>query len=214
MRARMWVPGVLLLAACGGDDEADALAAADSSNVENAAAVGDLLSPVRAVSNSLVELSQRAARESTVADVRQYAATVGTDHRAVILTLDSVAQSRGATLSQTESARDLENTVRSAHAGLDVLPAGDHDLAYIRAQVESHRQMLERLETELLPRATSADMRTLLGDLQAMEAAHLTRARQLLAVLLEGGAATPAPEPPGATVPAPTPAAPPVTTGG
>ena len=73
--------------------------------------------------------------------------------------------------------------MRLAHAGLDGPSDGTFDLGYVRAQVESHRQLLERLDVELIP-TSQGDVRQLLTDVKSMEIAHLTRARQLLADLL------------------------------
>src|SRR5690606_3511380 len=95
--------------------------AADSLAVEDAAATTALLSPPRAVSLAEVEYNQLAARRAGSPDIRQYAQIVEADHRAVIATLDSIARVRGTTLTETPEARDLANTVRMAHSGLDVL---------------------------------------------------------------------------------------------
>jgi predicted outer membrane protein len=175
------------------------------------------LSPLRAGALAVVETSQLHAARTTHADVQQYARTVAVDHRAVIVTLDSMARTRGATLHETTAAREVSNTVRMAHAGLENAPAGDADLSFIRAQVESHRRMLETIDGELSASARSPGMQTLLGDVRAMVDAHLIRARQILGDLLgepveppPAGLQTP-PSPQGPTPTAP-PIAPPDTT--
>ncbi|HEX6306923.1 MAG TPA: DUF4142 domain-containing protein [Longimicrobiales bacterium] len=172
---------VLFVAACGGGNDSDETAAADSVAVEDAAAAAALLSPVRAVSMAEVEFAQLATQRSAGAAIRQYARTVAADHRALIGTLDSVAQLRGTTLAPAADAQELENTVRMAHSGLENLAGPDFELPFVRAEVESHRLLLDRLDQQLIPSATSEDVRALLTDIRAMADAHLTRARQLLA---------------------------------
>jgi hypothetical protein len=90
-----------------------------------------------------------------------------------------------------------------AHAGLESLPDSDFDLAFIRAQVESHRQLLDTIDRELNPGATSTTLLSLLADIRGLVDAHLTRGRQLLGDLLgepvepaPAAAASPAPQPP------------------
>jgi predicted outer membrane protein len=68
------------------------------------------------------------------------------------------------------------------------------DLTYVRAEVESHRLLLDRLDQELIPGVRRAEVRALLQQVRAMTDAHLTRARQLLAQLL--GRPDPTPRPP------------------
>ncbi|HEX6134140.1 MAG TPA: DUF4142 domain-containing protein [Longimicrobiales bacterium] len=172
---------VLLAAACGGGEDIAREAAADSVAVEDAAATAALLSQVRAVSMAEVEFAQLAAQRAAGTTMRQYAQTVAADHRALIGTLDSVARLRGATLTPGADAQELENTVRMAHSGLENLAGPDFELPFVRAEVESHRLLLDRLDQQLIPGAATPDIRTLLTDIRAMADAHLTRARQLLA---------------------------------
>jgi putative membrane protein len=152
--------------------------------VETTEQVTQLLAPTRAAALVVVEHADMGTQRATRPDVRQYAQTVAADHRALIAVLDSTARARTAVLQENEPARELSHTVRMAHAGLDALGEAEFDMAFIRSQVESHRQLVDMLDTEATPSATSAEMRTLLEDTRAMVYAHLTRARQLLGTLL------------------------------
>ena len=67
--------------------------------------------------------------------------------------LDSAANAHGTSLFETEEARELASTARLAHSGLDQLPREDFDLAFIRAQVETNRQLLDTIDEELQPMA-------------------------------------------------------------
>jgi predicted outer membrane protein len=195
-----------------GSDESGSMAADTISSIEDAAAVSALLAPIRAVSRAEIEYGDLAAQRAASEPIRQYGMTVAADHRAVLNALDSMAQSHGATLSETGDALDMANTVRMAHSGLENLTGPDFDLPFIRAEVESHRQLLDRLQQQAIPAASSEEVRNLLTDLRAMADAHLTRARQLLAQQLgESPDPRPAPGPPR---PLGTPAPPPDTTGG
>jgi predicted outer membrane protein len=206
---------VLLATALAGcdraDDRDDDAAVAAAATMEDAETTTELLSPLRAAAIAVVETSQVHAARTTHADVQRYAQTVAVDHRAVVTALDSMAGTRGATLHETSTARDVSNTVRMAHAGLDNAPPADADLSFIRAQVESHRRVLETIDGNLSAHARSPDMQTLLGDVRAMVDAHLIRARQILGDLLGEPVEPP---PAGIRTPpspqAPTPTAPPV----
>jgi predicted outer membrane protein len=196
------------LPACDRDRDRNDALAGDTLGAprETAQETQELLSPVRAFSLVAIEYAQMGMQRAARQDVRQFGQTVAADHRAVVAVLDSAGQTRGATLHETAPGRELANTVRLAHSGLENLQEPDFDLAFIRAQVESHRQALDRIDDELIPAATSADMEGLLNDTRAMVYAHLMRARQLLGDLL----GQPVEPPPPGTTPQTVPRIPPV----
>ena len=160
-----------------------------------AGSLTESLAPVRAASAAEAEFAELATQRATREPVRQYAQVITADHRAVVSALDSLARARTLTYEASAAVRDVENGVRAAHAGLQTIPAEEFDLAFIRAEVESHRQLVDRLDRELIPSARGDDIRALLGDVRAMSDAHLTRARQILTELL--GSIAPATPPPG-----------------
>lgn len=186
---RFWLAPLLLtvVAACGGDDdqEEESAGALVGGTPEP---VAELLSPVRAVSIAEIEAAQTAARQAAREDIRQYAATVATDHRALVGILDSVARTQGAQLMVTRAARELENTVRLAHSMTENLSGFDYDATFIRAEIEGQRQLIDRLDQELIPDAVREETQTLLRDVRTMVDAHMTRARQLLATLAQAPA--------------------------
>jgi putative membrane protein len=207
--------GLLTVTACGGDDGDNETAEAEAARLtaEGTATAG-LLAPIRSLSMAAVEFADLASQRAGTLEVRQYAQTVAADHRALIGVLDSVAEARSATLTETRETQEMANTARMAHSGLENLTGAAFDLPFVRAEVESHRLLLDRLEQQLIPSATLPDLRTLLTDIQAMADAHLARARQLLAQQL-GQSAEPqterapsqVPRPP--QVPPPSPVPPP-----
>jgi predicted outer membrane protein len=182
-------------------------AAADA----NLSATSELLTPLRSASTAEVEFGQAAATRATGADIRTYAQTIAADHRALLAALDSAANAmKLPAVKESATAQELASAVRTAHSGLETLGAEDYDLAFIRAEVESHRLLLARLDQELIPGAADAPTRTLLTDVRAMVDAHLTRARQLLASVLD----RPAQPVETAPVRPAAPPTPPVSTGG
>jgi predicted outer membrane protein len=190
MRWLRLMPLVLLLAAaCNGDDEEQA--AANATQGETPAVLADLLSPVRAVSIAEIEATQAAAQKSERDAIRQYAQIVALDHRALVAILDSIAYAMGTRLTVNPAARELEGLVRTAHSSAQNMSGFDFDATFVRAEVETQRQLLDRIDQDLLPLATRVETQTLLRDIRTMVDAHNIRARQLLGAL----ATAPDPEP-------------------
>ena len=92
-----------------------------------------------------------------------------------------------------------------AHSGLEALQPADFDQAFVRAELESHRQLLDRLDMHVIPSASSPEMKALVTDTRAMVDAHLTRARQILAALMGQPAIPTTLPPPASERPAPQP---------
>ncbi|HEX2168422.1 MAG TPA: DUF4142 domain-containing protein [Longimicrobiales bacterium] len=184
--------GLLVSAACGGDDEDEGTERRDAAQASaDSAAAASLLTPIRGMSMAEVEFADMAAQRAASADVRQYAQTIAADHRALIGALDSVARLHRAPLTETRETQELANTARLAHSGLEALAGAEFDMPFVRAEVESHRMLLDQLEQQLIPSATNPELKSLLTDISAMATAHLTRARQLLAQQLGEAAAPP-----------------------
>lgn len=183
MRVRMLLLcGLLTAAGCGGDDPDDEGEAGRAAQVTaDSAAAASLLTPIRSLSMAEVEFADMAAQRAGDPAIRQYAQTVAADHRALISALDSVARLHRAALTETRETQELATTARMAHSGLDVLTGEEFDLPYIRAEVESHRMLVDQLDQQLIPSATHPDLNALLGEIRALADAHLARARQLLA---------------------------------
>jgi predicted outer membrane protein len=201
---------VFSLAACGRNGEPDDTMPADTLGLaETAEQTQELLSPIRSVSMVVLTYGDMGTQRASREEIRRFGQTMATDHRNLIPLLDGAAQQRGARLAETNAGREMASSVRLAHAGLENLQETDFDLAFIRAQVESHRQLLDRIDHELIPAASSSEMETLLQDTRAMVYAHLMRARQLLGDLLGQPVEPPPPGIAPETVPRTPPAPPP-----
>lgn len=186
--------GLLTAGACGGDDQDEADAGRAAQVTGDSAAASSLLAPIRAMSMAEVEFADMAAQRAADPAIRQYAQTIAADHRALISALDSVARLHRATLAETRETQELATTARMAHSGLNVLTGAGFDLPFIRAEVESHRLLVDQLDQQLIPAATHPELNGLLTEIRALADAHLARARQLLAQQL-GDTEQPAPDP-------------------
>lgn len=194
------------LAACDRNSEPDDSMAADTLGMlETPEQTQELLSPIRSVSMVLVPYGDMGMQRAVGEQIRRFGQTVAADHRALIAILDSAAAAHNAALGEVAEGREMASAVRLAHAGLENLQDAEFDLAFVRAQVESHRELLDRVDHELVPAAISPGMESLLQDSRAMVYAHLMRARQLLGDLL----GQPVEPPPAGTAPQTVPRTPP-----
>jgi putative membrane protein len=119
--------------------------------------------------------SSRAKHES----VKQFAQHMIAQHTA--------SKQKGADLVHKKSVTPVSSTVsgnlqRDGMQMLEKLKASDlaaFDATYIAGQIEEHQQVLQLLNSQLIPSATDADLRALLTDARAMVERHIAAAKTI-----------------------------------
>ena len=97
------------------------------------------------------------------------------------------AKQRGADLVHEKNMTPVTSTVssslqRGSRQMLETLKAQDlaaFDVTYIAGQIEEHQQVLQLLNSQLIPSATDADLRSLLTDARAMVERHIAAAKTI-----------------------------------
>jgi putative membrane protein len=119
--------------------------------------------------------SSRAKHES----VKQFAQHMIAQHTA--------AKQKGADLVHAKNVTPVTSTVssnlqREGMQMLQTLKAADlaaFDATYIAGQIEEHQQVLQLLNSQLIPSATDAQLRALLTDAHAMVERHIAEAKAI-----------------------------------
>jgi putative membrane protein len=222
---------VLLLGACGGEDEADqprnqaARPAAQRDSVVRPPVYPEAeAAQILRVINATEIATSRVARErSQNDDILRYAAVMISDHREMTELIDSLVQPIPDSINA--ESRSLKQGGTALVDSLWRIEGGFNN-TYITGQIAAHEQALLLLDTALIPSARNPQLKQLLRDLRPAVIAHLQRARQIWAERQASGAAAataprsapaeaapspttspaPAPTPRPAPAPAPTPA--------
>lgn len=111
--------------------------------------------------------------------VKQFAQHMISQHTA--------AKQRGADLVHEKNMTPVTSTVssslqRGSRQMLETLKAQDlaaFDVTYIAGQIEEHQQVLQLLNSQLIPNATDADLRSLLTDAREMVERHIAAAKTI-----------------------------------
>lgn len=120
-----------------------------------------------------------AARAASSPDVRAFASDMMRDHGALnTKVVDLVNHSMLAPESSSHVA-NLEAMASQTRALLAGKTGADYDITYIDSEVAMHQAVLDHIDHDLLPRATSADLKPLLEQARASILAHLERAKGL-----------------------------------
>jgi len=169
-----------------------ALALATSLHAQNSTAAPDLSDPevahVAVTANSIdIDMAKFAQTRTHNAGVRQFAATMITDHTAVNAQAAALATKLGVTPADNGVSQSLETGAQQARASLEPRHGAAFDRAYMDREVAYHQAVLDAIDKVLVPTTENAELRKLLTGVRPAIATHLEHAKQLRSQL--GGTA-------------------------
>jgi putative membrane protein len=135
---------------------------------------------VAVTANSIDSSLARFAESRTAnREVRQFAATMVTDHGAVNQQAAALATRLGVTPKDNAVSQSLLKGAAEARATVEPLKGRAFDRAYIEREVAYHQAVLDALDALLIPTTSNADLKRLLENVRPAIAAHLEHARRL-----------------------------------
>ena len=143
---------------------------------------------VAVTANSIdIDLAKFAQTRTSNAGVKQFAATMITDHSAVNAQAAALATKLGVTPADNAVSQSLLAGAKQARASLEPLHGKAFDRAYIEREVAYHQAVLDAIDKVLIPTTENAELKQLLTDVRPAVATHLEHAKQLRSQL--GGTA-------------------------
>jgi putative membrane protein len=124
-----------------------------------------------------------AAQKGSAKDVKDFGKMMVTDHGAVNKQAVALATKLGVTPEDNDVSRQLQTGADANTAKLQGLTGKDFDKAYIDNEVAYHQAVADALTQKLIPGAQNAELKALLEKSLPAFAAHLDRAKQILASL-------------------------------
>ncbi len=161
-----------------------ALAGSTALLAQNKAPAPDLSDPevahVAVTANRIdVDLATFAQSRTANPEVRQFAATMITDHSAVIQQATALARRLGVTPKDNAVSQSLLAGANEARKNLESLRGAAFDRAYMDREVAYHQAVLDALDGLLIPTTENAELKKLLTDVRPVIATHLDHAKQL-----------------------------------
>lgn len=130
-----------------------------------------------------IDAGRLAARTSQHAEVTAFAERMVTDHTGVNDAAVALVTRLGITPRATDTSRALEAGGTKTRARLATLSGDAFDRAYVAHEAAYHRQVLDAIDTLLIPQAANAELKALLVKVRPAFLAHLEHARSLSARL-------------------------------
>jgi putative membrane protein len=130
-----------------------------------------------------IEAGKFAAKKSTEAEVRKFAQTMVTDHTAVNKSAVDLVTKLKVSPQENDTSRALKADGEKSMTGLRSLNGKAFDKAYVDREVVYHQQVIDALDTVLIPNAQNAELKALLVKVRPAFVEHLNHAKHLQASL-------------------------------
>jgi putative membrane protein len=137
-----------------------------------------------------IDAGELAVERSANVDVDRFAQQMVTDHGAVNQAAVELVTRLGVTPEESAASKGLAATGAETRARLAGLQGAEFDRAYVDNEVAYHEAVIGVLDKQLIPSATSAELKQTLVGVRPAFAAHLAHARHLQAALAGSHAAT------------------------
>jgi putative membrane protein len=126
-----------------------------------------------------VDEAKLAVKKAKDPQVKQFAQMMLTDHGDALNKTKQLSSQLNITPETTQTSTQLQTDSQNAISSLSGQSGADFDKAYIDLQVKDHQQVLNDLDTKLIPSAHNADLKKQLTDLRPKIAEHLQKAQQI-----------------------------------
>lgn len=135
---------------------------------------------VAVTANSIdIDLARLAETRARNAAVRQFAATMITDHTAVNQQAAALAGRLGVTPTDNKVSQSLLAGAAQARKGLEGLRGVAFDRAYMDCEIAYHQAVLDAIDKLLIPTTENAELRELLEKVGPAVATHLAHAKEV-----------------------------------
>lgn len=137
---------------------------------------------IETVNRGEIDLAKVATKSSNQ-QVKDFAEMMIKDHTQSNKDLKSIKTKSDGNASKSETAASLKADASAKKDELKNLKGSQLDARYIQTQVEMHGKVLGILDNDLIPSATTADLKTFLQKTRGAVAAHHEQAQKIQSTL-------------------------------
>jgi putative membrane protein len=130
-----------------------------------------------------IDAGKLAARESHSKDVQDFAKLMITDHTGVNKSAVALVTKLKVTPEDNATSQSLKAGGDENLKNLKTLKGAAFDKAYVDHEVAYHQQVIDAVDTVLIPNAQNAELKALLGSVRPAFVAHLEHAKKIQASL-------------------------------
>ena len=133
-----------------------------------------------------IDAGELAAARAANSEVKAFGELMASDHAGVNKSAANLAAKLGVTPQPNPTSKSLETAGTKNVARLKTLSGAAFDKAYIDNEVAYHQQVLDALDTTLVPGASNGELKALLVKVRPAFVAHLEHAKKIQGQLAAG----------------------------
>jgi putative membrane protein len=131
------------------------------------------------VSRAELDQSRLALRAAQAAETKRFAAKMIEQHSAALREQARLVKKLGLTPADSTTAAKVKTEADAALRKLESADKTGFDAAYVNSQIEGHRKVLELLDAQLVPAASTPEVSEALRRARSALEQHLSEARAL-----------------------------------
>jgi putative membrane protein len=144
---------------------------------------------VVAANQADIDAAKVAKSRTKTKDVKEFAETMIRDHEAVNKQAKALVKKLKVKPEANPTSKSLEDGGKENIKALKKLKGAEFDKAYAEHEVAYHQQVLDAINSTLLPNAKNPELKALIEKVTPAFQAHLEHAKQLQSGLTSGGTA-------------------------
>jgi putative membrane protein len=130
-----------------------------------------------------IDLAKIAKSKTKNKDVKDFAKMMIEEHKKNEKESKDVAKRAKVKPADSTASKDFKNMAQTHEKDLKKLKGSEFDKAYIDQQVSMHKQILDDLNTKLIPTAQSPELKTYLEATKESVQKHLSKAQEIQTTL-------------------------------
>jgi putative membrane protein len=152
---------------------------ADSGKTGASSAPAAILSEMNVANTSEIQLSTVAARKARSPKVKQIARKLAADHAKNREELRALSQKLNVTLTPAQGGSVSAADSAALPVDLRAMSGRNFELAFLDHEIEDHRSVIERLQTQVIPSVQNADIKAYLQKTLKEMQSHLSMLQQM-----------------------------------
>jgi putative membrane protein len=139
----------------------------------------EILQVLHTANTGEIEQAKLAQHKSKNAQVKHFASMMVKDHTDADRKGQDVAVKMHSTPAPSSLSTRLESDARQMTSTMSTQTGAEFDRSYVDAQVKEHQQLLDLIDTQLLPNAKSGDLKNVIQTVRPKVQSHLKEAQDI-----------------------------------
>jgi putative membrane protein len=134
---------------------------------------------VKTADEAEIDAAKLAKKHATDDQVKSFAEQMIKDHKDDKHDNKSVAKKNKISEEKSDESKALKKMAKDKESELKKLKGAEFDKAYVQSQIEMHKDLLQKLESDYIPKANNPELKAYLEKTKVAVQGHLAKAEEI-----------------------------------